>query len=527
MTVMTDPPKESFRLSMLIYDTRYRSITIQVVALLGFAAFFGWLIWNTSNNLAALGKEPSFRFLWEPAGYDINQRLLDYNSQSPHIRAAVIGVLNTLVIAVLGCITATIIGVLVGVLRLSKNWVISRLMGVYVETFRNVPVLLWIVLAMAIMIEIPPAPKEFRGDNATASVSLFGTVAVTNRGVYVPDPNFGSDRIGEDGTRLDEPTGWRVGLGDVDVNSSGMATYSFLGFEITPTLQFWAVIVSALIASVIVKIFGGDIARSLNGGQETTSPFRVTPGRLMLAVLLIAIIVLWSLMGMGISREVDGVSGGVFQISLDFLLVVAVLLVSLNISKRIKNRADDIQEKSGVRPTVWYIRLAVVVLPMAILLWALGLYFTYPELKGFNFKNGLHLRNSLIALWLALSLYTAAFIAEIVRSGIMAISKGQSEAANALGLSSGRTMRLIVLPQALRVIIPPMISNYLNLTKNSSLAIAVGYFDITGTLMGVTLNQTGRELETVLLGMLIYLTISLSISMAMNWYNESVKLKER
>ena len=190
MTVMTDPPKESFRLSMLIYDTRYRSITIQVVALLGFAAFFGWLIWNTSNNLAALGKEPSFRFLWEPAGYDINQRLLDYNSQSPHIRAAVIGVLNTLVIAVLGCITATIVGVLVGVLRLSKNWVISRLMTVYVETFRNVPVLLWIVLAMAIMIEIPPAPKEFRGDNATASFSLFGTVAVTNRGVYIPDPNF-------------------------------------------------------------------------------------------------------------------------------------------------------------------------------------------------------------------------------------------------------------------------------------------------------------------------------------------------
>ena len=137
------------------------------------------------------------------------------------------------------------------------------------------------------------------------------------------------------------------------------------------------------------------------------------------------------------------------------------------------------------------------------------------------------MRNSLIALWLALSLYTAAFIAEIVRAGIMAISHGQTEAAGALGLRPRRIMGLVVLPQALRVIIPPLISQYLNLTKNSSLAIAVGYMDITGTLMGITLNQTGRELETVMLGMLIYLTISLSISVVMNWYNERVKLVER
>ena len=158
---------------------------------------------------------------------------------------------------------------------------------------------------------------------------------------------------------------------------------------------------------------------------------------------------------------------------------------------------------------------------------ALGFHLGYPELKGFNFKGGIHMRNSLIALWLALSLYTAAFIAEIVRAGILAISKGQTEAASALGLRPNRTMSLVILPQALRVIIPPLISNYLNLTKNSSLAIAVGYMDLTGTLMGVTLNQTGRELETVLMGMSIYLAISLLISMVMNWYNNSVKLVER
>ena len=204
-----------------------------------------------------------------------------------------------------------------------------------------------------------------------------------------------------------------------------------------------------------------------------------------------------------------------------------VLGGSLYASMRIRKWADALQESTGRRPTIWHIRAAVVIVPSALLMLVLGFHLGYPELKGFNFSGGTHLRNSLIALWLALSLYTAAFIAEIVRSGILAISKGQTEAAAALGLRPKRIMNLVVLPQALRVIIPPLISNYLNLTKNSSLAIAVGYMDLTGTLMGITMNQTGRELETVLLGMLVYLTISLLISSAMNWYNNRVKLVER
>jgi general L-amino acid transport system permease protein len=150
-----------------------------------------------------------------------------------------------------------------------------------------------------------------------------------------------------------------------------------------------------------------------------------------------------------------------------------------------------------------------------------------PALKGFNFAGGVHLRGSLIALWFALSIYTGAFIAENVRAGILAISKGQTEAAGALGLRPGRIMNLVVLPQALRVIIPPLISQYLNITKNSSLAIAVGYMDLTGTLGGITLLQTGRAIESVLLLMLFYLIISLSISFFMNIYNNSMKLKER
>mgnify|MGYP003341937929 FL=1 len=186
-------------------------------------------------------------------------------------------------------------------------------------------------------------------------------------------------------------------------------------------------------------------------------------------------------------------------VSLDLILIIAVLIASFYVSALIKKRANRIQDATGDRPTTWYLRLGVTVLPIAIVLWMLGFHLGYPELKGFNFKGGTHLRNSLIALWLALSLYTAAFIAEIVRGGILAISRGQTEAAASLGLRPNRIMNLVILPQALRVIIPPLISNYLNLTKNSSLAIAVGYMDVTGTLGGITLNQTGRELECILL----------------------------
>ena len=422
MTTLTDPPKESFRLGMLIYDTRYRSMTIQIVALIGFLIFIGWLFNNTAQNLAELGKTPSFRFLGDPAGYDINQRLLDYNSQDTHLRATFIGLLNTLVVAVLGCITATIVGVTVGVLRLSNNWVVARLMTVYIEAFRNVPILLWIVFTMAIMIETMPPPKAFRGENPEATMKVFDTVAVTNRGIYIPEPLFSRS------------------LGDV-------------------------------------PFFGNSSLR--------------------------------------------------FEVSLDLVVLLVVLFGGIYVSSRIKKRADRIQEATGDRPVTWYLRLGVIVVPTVLVLAALGFYLGYPALKGFNFQGGTHLRNSLIALWLALSLYTAAFIAENVRAGIMAISKGQTEAAAALGLRPNKIMSLVVLPQALRVIVPPLISQYLNLTKNSSLAIAVGYMDITGTLMGITLNQTGRELEAVMLGMLIYLTISLSISMVMNWYNESVKLEER
>ncbi|MDH5798271.1 MAG: ABC transporter permease subunit, partial [Paracoccaceae bacterium] len=192
MTTMSDPQKESFRLSQLIYDTRYRSMTIQVIALIGFCALFAWLINNTVANLHALGKDFNFGFLTVRSGYDINQRIIEYSSDSTHLRATMVGLLNTLLVAFLGCILATIVGVIAGVLRLSHNWLTARLMTVYIESFRNVPVLLWIIAFFAVLTESTPAPRAFRGESPEASMIFNESVAITNRGTYVPAPVWGS-----------------------------------------------------------------------------------------------------------------------------------------------------------------------------------------------------------------------------------------------------------------------------------------------------------------------------------------------
>jgi general L-amino acid transport system permease protein len=442
---MTDPPQESFRLSMLLYDSRYRSYTIQAIVMMAFMLGAAWLINNVIVNFAEAGKTFSFGFLSQSADYDINQRLLDYSSTSSHGRAAVIGILNTLLVAVMGCIAATIIGVFVGILRLSDNWIVSRLAAIYVEALRNVPVLLWIILTMAIIAETLPPPREFRGEDPKATMSMFDSIAVTNRGIYIPEPLFSR------------------GLGDIPI---------FPGSTPEACTSYY------------------------DKGDADNAGFLAD-------------------------------NCGSFQISLDLMAILAVLGISIYAMRMNTARANHLQNTTGARPNTILPNLAILVLPLVVLLFIFGFYLGYPELKGFNFQGGTHLRNSLIALWLALSLYTSAFIAEIVRAGILAVAKGQSEAANALGLRTGKILRLVVLPQAMRVIFPPLISNYLNLTKNSSLAIAVGYMDVTGTLGGITLNQTGREMETLLLLMAVYLIISLTVSTAMNAYNERTKLKER
>jgi general L-amino acid transport system permease protein len=198
MAMAADAPKDSFRLSMLIYDTRYRSYTIQIVVLVLFALAVAWLLNNTVQNLEARGKQFNFAFLWQRAGYDIGQQLVPYTNDSTHFRALLVGLMNTLVVAFFGCIFATILGVLIGVLRLSKNWLVSRLMTVYVEMFRNVPLLLWILLSYVLLSETTPAPNAFRitdemtaaGEAPAASMILWDSLAITNRGTNIPSPLF-------------------------------------------------------------------------------------------------------------------------------------------------------------------------------------------------------------------------------------------------------------------------------------------------------------------------------------------------
>lgn len=422
MAISTDPPEQGFRLSQLIYDTRYRSMTIQVVA---FILIMSGLLYLGNNVAQNYPGGFDFGFLGERAGYDINQRLIEYDNNRTHARAALVGMLNTLLVAFLGCIVATIFGVFMGVLRLSKNWVVARLAAIYVEIFRNVPLLLWIIVIFAIITESLPAPRDFRGDDASATMIAGDSIALTNRGFYVPNVVFAN---------------------------------SLSGNEVDPETQ--QVIASA------------------------------TP--------------------------------------MDWALVVLVLILGVIGARMINNWATKTQNQTGIRPKgVFWMRAGAIVIPVTLVLEFLGAQWQLPELRGFNFADGIHLRNTLLALWLALALYTGAFIAEIVRAGILSVSRGQTEASFALGLRPSWTMNLIILPQALRVIIPPLISQFLNLTKNSSLALAVGYMDIRATLGGITLSQTGRELESILLLGLCYLITSLIISAAMNVYNSSVKLKER
>ena len=404
MSSTTQTGASKFSLSMLINDTRYRSTTFQVIALIGLIFAMGYLVSNLLSNLADAGLNISWRFFGETAGYDINQMPIEYNNQMSHGRASLVGAVNTLIVAFLACVSATILGVIAGVLRLSNNWVVSKLMAIYVEAFRNVPVLIWILIIFLVMSNVLPQLREFRGDAATSSM-WFDMVAFTNRGVYIP----------------------RLILDDL-----GWVVFAAFGLSIIGVFAFRR------------------YARNL----------LFNTGRLIPTFL----------------------------------------------------------------PSI-----GILIIPTVLVYFALGspIGLENPALKGFNFKGGLHLRLSLIALWFALAIYTGAFIAENVRAGIQAISYGQTEAAAALGMRPGRIMSLIILPQALRVIVPPLISQYLNITKNSSLAIAVGYMDITGTLGGITLNQTGRAIECILVLMLFYLVISLSISAIMNVYNNAMKLKER
>lgn len=389
-------PAQRNAVSRLWNNKEVRSLAIQLLTLVCILLLFGYMARNAVVNLDAIGKGFSFRFLFQPANYDINQTFIAYTSQSPHLRATIVGILNTLAVAVAGVVLATLLGFLLGVMRLSKNFLTAKIAYVYTEYVRNVPVLVHILMVHGIIVNVLPSPKN--------AVDFGGSWFLSNRGMALPKPLF-------------EP-------------------------------MFWA--------------------------------------------------------------------------------VLAVLLVGIGFAWWFRRYAKRVQEQSGrALPVFWVGCGAVLGAPMLVY-FMLGapIVWEVPSLQGFNFQGGYVVRPEFIALWLALSLYTASFIGETVRAGILAVDYGQTEASAALGLSRGRILSLVVIPQSLRVIVPPLTSQYLNLTKNSSLAIAIGYMDIVATIGGISLNQTGREMECMLIVLLLYLAISLAISAFMNWYNHRIRLVE-
>ncbi|MDA0916012.1 MAG: ABC transporter permease subunit [Proteobacteria bacterium] len=384
-------------LSNIWRNEKSREIILQIFVLFCIGWFLSWLIANVDANFKALGKDISFEFLFIPAGYDINQYLIDYNNRDSHLRAGIVGLLNTGLVAFFGIILATFLGVFLGIVRLSKNWLASKLAYWYIEFSRNVPILLHILLWHGIIINTLPHPRQ--------ALNLGDLTFLSNRGFYIPKP------LTENG------------------------------------------------------------------------------------------------------------------IELVYLFFVIAIIFSVLFFKYARKK----QDLTGVQYPVFWINLSVIFLLPTIAFFISGMPITLeiPALKGFNFRGGMHMSPELAALTFALGIYTAAFIAEIVRAGIMAVDKGQREAAESIGLKPSKVMNLVILPQARRVIIPPLTSQYLNLTKNSSLAIAIGYMDLVATLGGISLNQTGREMETMVIVMLIYLSVSLSISAFMNWYNNKAKLVGR
>lgn len=381
------------------YDPKIRQIIFQALFVLALASVLVFIVLNTIDNLEKRGIKAGFDFLDNPAGFEIPLTLIPYSVEggSTHGSVFIVGLLNTLLISLMGIFLATILGFILGVLRLSNNWLISRLVGVYVEVVRNVPLLLQFLFWHFAVFQSLPLVRQ--------AIPIFDTFYIHNRGVTGPNP--------------------------------------------VPEPGFSGVVISVLVAIVAI----GFVRSWARKRQEATGE---------------QFPVLWTSIG---------------------------LLIGLP-----------------------FVASTILGFPLS---------WEYAELGRFRFTGGLEIPVELFSALAALTIYTSAFIAEIVRAGILAISRGQTEAAHALGIRPGPTLRLVIIPQALRVIVPPLISQYLNLTKNSSLGIAIGYADLFNVFGGISLNQTGQALEIIAMCMLVYLTFSLLISLYMNWYNRKISLVER
>ncbi|MEC6881661.1 amino acid ABC transporter permease [Photobacterium piscicola] len=393
----TNKSQTKSRTKNLIYNPTFRAIIFQVIAIIALIFFFYSVVNNALTNLETRGIATGFDFLDQEAGFGIGLTLIDYDETFSYGRTFFVGLLNTALIAVLGIILATILGFIIGIARLSPNWLVSHFAAFYIEIFRNIPLLLQIFFWYFAVLQVLPSPRQ--------SLQFGESIFLNVRRLSVPSPIF------EQGSGI-------------------IFIVFFIALLIAMSYHYYAK------------------KKQQNTGKQ--SP-----------VLLV-----------------------------NFTVIILLPLLTFFISGK----------------------------PISI---------DYPALKGFNFSGGITVLPELAALLLALSIYTAAFIAEIVRSGINAVNHGQTEAAEALGLTRNRTLRLIVIPQAMRIIIPPLTSQYLNLTKNSSLAMAIGYPDLVSVFAGTTLNQTGQAIEIIAMTMAVYLSLSLITSLLMNIYNKKMALVER
>lgn len=377
------------------HNTRVRAWMAQALVLLLLLIVAGYALFNIGQNLNKAGITTGFGFLGEPSGFDISQTLIPYSSKSTYADALVVGILNTLLVSVLGIFFSTILGFFLGVIRLSHNWLVSRMAAAYTEIIRNIPLLLQVLFWYLAILAPLPGPRQ--------ALQFNGLFFLCNRGLQIPKPQL-------------EP-----------------------GFGLT------------LLAAAI-------------------------------GLLVSCMLIVW-------------------------------------------NRQR--QKKTGKRIPAYLLGCAITLgCPLiTFLLTGSPLHWEIPTLRGFNFSGGITVLPELIALWLALTLYSATFIGEYVRSGILAVDKGQREAAFALGYRPGLMYRLIIIPQAMRVVTPPLISQYLTLIKNSSLAVVIGYPELVHVFAGTALNQSGQAVEIITLTMAVYLSISLAISFLMNWYNNKIALR--
>ncbi|WP_386696094.1 amino acid ABC transporter permease [Lonepinella sp. MS14435] len=383
------------KLQFSLNDANTRAWLYQIVILSVVVYFVWYLVDNTLHNLAARNIQTGFAFLDKEAGFAIGESFIEYNLTDTYWQAIKVGIFNTLLVSFIGIVLATLLGTLIGIGRLSTNWLVNKLASVYVEVMRNIPLLIHLFFWYSLLTENLPSPRQ--------ALNPIDGVFLSNRGIKIP-----------------------ALVGD---------SLPWLGV--------------AFILAILATIFLAYWAKNKQNKTGQTTP--------------------------------------VFYISLGFFVLFPVLAVLF----------------SGCQLDV-----------------------VKPELKGFNFVNGWHFSPELAALLLGLVLYTAAFVAEIVRSGIQSIGKGQWEAGESLGLSRFKTLRLIIMPQAVRVMIPAMSNTFMNLTKNSSLAVAIGYPDIV-SIVNTMLTQTGQAIEAVMIIMLAYFTISISIAIFMAWYNKRMALVER